>query len=498
MKNKKILSIYLSLSLLVLVGCSDDYLEKEPSGANITKEQIQRASDVNPKLQAANIAGMYSTMFKPYAGGTEFHENFGQKSFDIYSDILSCDMALNQSKWNKFLIAKLASTVDYTATVPNYTAWSYYYKIINSANQVIDALGGTDKTPQFEEGKHFMGQAKAMRAYAYFYLANFYATEYNPETELVPIYTNTTVPNQPLSKTKEVFDLIVKDLTQAISLLETFDRGINKSAVNKYVAEGLLAYVYAYMGQNDKVLPLTNDIINNGGFTIVPKDEVVFMGNGEKGGFNNVNSSGWMWGADLTADSNIDLVSWWGMMDYFSYSYQAAGNYKVIDDVLFSKIKDSDVRKGQFPAGYLHMPVNKFYAPERQPMGQRTIVTDILYMRVAEFYLLKAETLQKLGMDADAVATLKQLLKERFNQASDYAYVDGLSGDALKDEISLQTRIELWGEGKSYLEMKRNKRTVSRGNNHVFLPGTSYQYNDPKLSFVIPQKEIQNNPQINK
>ena len=90
------------------------------------------------------------------------------------------------------------------------------------------------------------------------------------------------------------------------------------------------------------------------------------------------------------------------------------------------------------------------------------------------------------------------LLKNRFKNASDYAYVDGLSGQALKDEIYLQTRMEFWGEGKSYLALKRNKGTVVRGDNHPSLKGARIPYNDPRLTFVIPESEILNNPNIDK
>jgi hypothetical protein len=72
-----------------------------------------------------------------------------------------------------------------------------------------------------------------------------------------------------------------------------------------------------------------------------------------------------------------------------------------------------------------------------------------------------------------------------------------LSGQALLNEIYLQTRIELWGEGKSYLAMKRNKATITRGTNHLFEPGVAFPYTDPKLTFVIPQAEVLNNPNLN-
>jgi len=117
-----------------------------------------------------------------------------------------------------------------------------------------------------------------------------------------------------------------------------------------------------------------------------------------------------------------------------------------------------------------------------------------------EFYLLNAEANARLGKEPEAKSALTSLLNQRFKNPTVEvpAYVTPLTGQALLDAIYLQTRIELWGEGKSYLAMKRNKATIKRGTNHLYDAGNSFAYNDPKLSFVIPQAEVLNNPNLNK
>lgn len=54
----------------------------------------------------------------------------------------------------------------------------------------------------------------------------------------------------------------------------------------------------------------------------------------------------------------------------------------------------------------------------------------------------------------------------------------------------------MWGEGKSYLAMKRNKATITRGSNHVFRAGESFNFSSDEMSFQIPQFEFNNNPLI--
>lgn len=498
MKNKILI---FAAATMFFFGCKEDFLDKKPTEF-LSPDQISKAGAKDPSLLNGGIAGIYSLMYQTETGGTEDHDDFGQKGYDIYSDMISSDMVLGALNYGWYSnISKYQSTTDFTRT-DAYKPWRYYYQIILGANTVIESLGGNDAVPTLDENKYSMGQARSMRAYAYFYLAQFYCKGYGDGTEKVlPIYTDTDKPNQPSATTKAVYDLIIDDLTKAVDYLDGFARPSgSKSAIDKYVAEGLLSYAYAARGTNEdlgKVITLTQDVIDNSGFRLNTADEVVanLDANGAltnpQSGFNDIKNPSWLWGADLTLANNLDLVSWWGQVDLFTYSYAWAGDPKVMDAGLFAQIKADDVRKGQFDSRL--RPRNKFFDPARVIGGQRSVTTDYVYMRMEEMYLLNAEANAKLGMDGPARTKLTDVLSKRL---TDYLYVDALSGQALKDEIYLQTRIELWGEGKSYLAMKRDKATITRGSNHLFFKGESFQYNDDKLTFPIPQAEIINNPNL--
>ncbi|GGW27353.1 RagB/SusD family nutrient uptake outer membrane protein [Arenibacter certesii] len=493
MKSKLYITI-LATGLLTL-GCSDDYLETKPTEF-ISTEQINDASELNPDVLEASLRGIYATMYQTGSGGTDLdHDDFGHKGYDIYGDMLSSDMVLAGTTYGWYSsVADMTSTVDYTNN-NNYKVWRFYYRIILSANIVIEGLGGNDAELETATEKQTMGQAKASRAFAYFYLANYFSKGFEPSEPILPIHIDIEAPNQPLSSAEEVYKIVIDDLGNAINLLEGFSRSA-KHEINQDVARGLLAYAYAATGQDAEAAILANKVITGGNFSLMTKEEVT-------GGFNDVNTNGWMWGVDITLDNDLDLVSWWGQIDLFTYSYAWAGDPKVIDVDLYNAIPDNDVRKDQFEDqdgtenNNVLYPTGKFYAPEREIGGQRSVTTDYVYMRVAEMYLLHAETAAKSGDEPAAKASLKALLEERLESASDAAYVDQLAGQDLLDEIYLQTRIELWGEGKSYLAMKRNKATITRGANHLSAVGEPIPYNDSRLTFEIPQSEIQNNPNIN-
>nr|WP_293304390.1 RagB/SusD family nutrient uptake outer membrane protein [Allomuricauda sp.] len=482
------------LSALVLfvvsVGCTKDYLNETPSEF-LTQEQVGEAATFNPAVIEGTISGIYSTMFETGTGGTTGHDDFGHKGYDIYGDFLSGDMALSVSTygWYRADITEFQATQDFTRT-RNYIVWRYYYRIIRSTNLVIDALGGNDFIPELEENRYLMGQAKAIRAHSYFYLTQYFANSYEPTAVILPIYDSADDLNGPKVTTSEIYSLMEKDLNEAISLMDNFAR-TSKSQVDKSVTQGILAYVLASKGDShQQVMELTEDVINSGGYTLMDETEVL-------GGFNDLNTPGWMWGVDLTVDNGLGLVSWWGQMDRYTYSYAWAGDAKAIDAGLYDAIPADDVRKGQFaePLGEYEdlMPLNKFYAPDKIIGGQSNVTTDYIYMRVAEMYLLNAEAAAKSGDMAKAQMMLKALLDKRVPNT---AYIDTLTAQQLLDEIYLQTRIELWGEGKSYLSLKRNQGTVFRGSNHLSFVGEAIPFDDERLTFEIPQSEIQNNPHI--
>ena len=482
---------YLTYSILlatiaVFIGCQKDFLDTTP-----TRVVSTAPADVR-------LNGLYLMTYKWGTGGTQDQVDFGQKQVDICTDMLCGDMALLAANYRRYqTIANLTAT-ERPSNDYNYIPWRYYYRMIYETNKSIAELAAS---PKNDSEKYVLAQFHALRGYAYFYLMQIFTTKYEPESSKnsIPLYTEADIASKPRVKQSEVYAQIISDLKFAIDNLNGFTRA-NKGMINRNVAKGLLAYTYAAMGENQKVAELAQDIINNSGFPLTSREQTVYDATTRKGGgFNDVNTDSWMWGADLIIDNDFSLNSWWGMMDVYTYSYAWAGDPKAIDDKLYAQIRTNDIRKKQFDtplAGAELVPSNKFFAPDRVLGGQRNITTDYVYMRVDEFYLLAAEALAKLGQDAQAKTIYKKLLMQRYPEATaatDIAYVDGLTNTQLQDDIYLNTRIELWGEGKSYLALKRNHKTVNRGSNHLELKNKSFSYDNPRLTFAIPQNESINN-----
>lgn len=286
--------------------------------------------------------GTYSTTFAMSTGGVGGHDDFGQKAVDIATDLMSGDMVIMMKGYGWFEMAGDLTCSTRTASQFSYQFWRYYYRLIKAANEIIDAAGGDEAKPTGENGVYF-AQAKALRAHSYFNLVNLYARPYQEDkTALaIPIYrTQLTSEAAKKSSVEEVYNLIVKDLTDAIPMLEGYERPSGqKDQINQAVAKGMLAYVYLMMGKNGEAARLTQEVIDSKEFTLMNRTEVI------NSGFSSVSIPGWMWAIDLTTSNSPALPTFWGHMDLFTYSYAYAGGEKLIDTNLYNSIPDTDVRK---------------------------------------------------------------------------------------------------------------------------------------------------------
>jgi hypothetical protein len=502
---KKVIMTIIGAGLL-FGACSKDYLEVS-STRTISKSDIDKISEKSPHLKDGMLYGIYAYNMVFGSGGTTGHDDFGQKGYDMYTDMLSGDFNLNDRIYGWYSQIANLSDMDNFASNTNYKPWRFYYFMIRSTNQIIVDLAGADNKglPESRKDKLVLAEALALRAYMYYNLVNMYTAGYESNEKVLPIYTAPILVNTPAKNTREVYELMINDLKTSLSIYESADgQGVkDRITVDYNVAKGILAYVYASKGTNDALIEsekLSKDIIESGSYPLATKDILLK-------GFNKyLDNPNWMWAGKISLQSDLDLASWWGQLDVFTYSYASAGDSKGMAKELYESIDANDVRKQQFsnkpikdvngdvadfgPEAYL--PINKFYSSKGKVFdGQRIIESDYLYMRIEEMYLLNAEVNARLGKEGDAKAVLKPYLEIRYGKDD---LLDTKSGAALLKGILHETRIELWGEGKVYAAIKRNKGTFEYGSNHLFYKGQTFQYDNKRLTFKVPQSEILNNP----
>ena len=90
-----------ALIVLTLSSCKDSFLEEDPNGY-ISSGQIKENAEWNPNIMLGQALGTYSTTFAWKTGGTTNHDDFGQKSIDITTDLMSGDLAMSGETYGWF------------------------------------------------------------------------------------------------------------------------------------------------------------------------------------------------------------------------------------------------------------------------------------------------------------------------------------------------------------------------------------------------------------
>jgi len=139
--------------------------------------------------------------------------------------------------------------------------WNWLYKSIFNANLAIQLLEKSDA----EASK--IAEAKVLRAFFYYLLIDDFGN--------VPFYTdnNITVDKIPQSSRKEVYDFIVKEITENVDLLSVTKGGNYYGRFNRWAGYTLLAKVYlnaeVYTGEAkwNECLAACNKV-TEGGYTL--------------------------------------------------------------------------------------------------------------------------------------------------------------------------------------------------------------------------------------
>ena len=140
--------------------------------------------------------------------------------------------------------------------------WWIGYKVIYTANVVIDHYDQKGKEGESAEGDQLLGEAYFLRAMCHFQLATIFAKPYSYGRDNMGIIIRTTpgTDKRPRASVGEVYDQIVLDLQKAASLMTSRKDKDNHGYACKNTALGLLSRVYLYMEENDKVIETINQM----------------------------------------------------------------------------------------------------------------------------------------------------------------------------------------------------------------------------------------------
>lgn len=506
--------VYTVTCVFLLASCSDSFLNHDPQNGTLLEDQYANMDDA---LEGSARA-IYSVLYE-YGGD---HDDFGQRSLDMYGDLTSGDMAMKSAGYGWFETDERGLSYAYRAA----GTWFYYYRIIRLCNSTISAIDkvGIPALPadrdELTKGFYY-GEMLAMRGWAYAGLMRYFVAPSDLITDMktepaIPLYTEVEFADRDLLGARRttvdtVYAQIEEDLKTAIDYLDAYEkagavRG-SKLEVNADVARLILAYAYINKGGKesyDKAFDLAKEVIEAGNFTILPNAKLLTTG------FSDVSESSWMWGEDVTVENSTALGSFFGQVDVHTYSYAAAGDYKGIDENLYNEIDRMgwDGRVGWFNKSKGYCPEGKFYNVSTKNTYDlnkvdRNWLCDNVFMRIESAYLIAAEAaLYKTTPDLAAARDyLDAIMSQRLIDKSDAQdlYDDYkatlTSADALTDALIYNWRVELWGEGYAMQTVRRLTHTQTLGNNHM-RSNKTVDYATIQFTWRIPSSETRYNPWI--
>lgn len=478
MKNINI--IYLSFFLMVLASCSEDFLDKDMRN-NVSNQQLEELASSSPEaalMLASGLEGGNNFFLNDFntAGNGNIHDDFGHMAVNLGTDLMSNDAVQVLSHW-------FSNYYNYTARIETSIrtdmVWKFYYKVINNMNQslVLVPEGTTD-----ESLLNIKGRLLAMRGLAYFQLIRLYA---NGETG-IPMYLGLLPEQIDQSRVSAsvIRQQILDDFNEAYSLLSGYNRE-TKVIIDQNVVAGFLARYHLEYGPYD--LAATYAAEARSGY--LPMNSTQLFD-----GFNKITNSEWMWGADLNTVTSTYYASFFSHMGSLNQGYAGLlGSYKAVDKRIYDNISPTDARSGWFVSA-----TNSFGLPQYANIkfvDDTDFEGDYVFMRGAEMYLIEAEAKYLSGDEIGARQALYNLVSTRDNAYT----LSTNTGANLLNEIRFHRKLELWGEGFAFFDMKRWGVALDRtytGSNHASFGYLSYPANSEKFIFQIPLSELNANPDI--
>lgn len=500
---------------LMMVACSEDYLETTPQSS--TSPATIFESIENAKLAVNGISKMMTTQYLGTQGmngeGTiqSWYANFTGNDFQ------KCNQTGWAALWNCTYMEKATSSYDYYP-------WYYYYKLVGNANQIIEAID-IELGPEYAFVK---AQALVFRAYSFFQLSQLYCHRWcdssNGADPGIVLRIDTSTGDQALATLGETYAQIYADLDEAISLFKS--SGIKRDKANFYEPDIDVAYaVYsrAALTREDWATAANYAKLAREGHPLMSSKQYM------DDGFSVPNDE-WIWGVYEAEDQTIYYYSFYAYQGSNASSSNCRSYPCAISKDLYDQIPATDKRRALWlePTAeeYAESALSKttgrstglLQTRAQKDFADKIYSTSYIFMymqfkqlatfmpgggsfnmfRAAEMYLNEAEADCHLGKDAEA-----QKLLEQVNAAHDPAYKCTKTGADLLEEVKLYRRIDLWGEGHDWFDFKRWKQPIERksiakgGSWHSSYAITLKPTDANNWTWVIPNKEKDYNKLVN-
>lgn len=400
--------IYLTISLLSLASCRDQFLSVKSDKKMVIPETLD---DMEAMLDYSDLMNRFLPWIEEVQADdyyiSETHWN-GLSSNPVYK---------NSYVW--------ASDI-YEGTLSS-REWNLPYSIVFQANVVLEGLLKLNPDSESVRYKDIRARALFFRAWQHFRQAVVFAPAYaskqsNLDQKGIPVRltSDLNVPTVRLNL-EQTFELIVQDLEESERLF-TNNTGGYKTRPSKAACQALLSRVFLYMQNYEEAAHYASSSIAT-------------------------------FGSDLINFKNLDALISYPLTRFndevlfhsvVSTPTPLNSSRIQVDSGLYRKFDETDYRK------------SVWFTQTSGRIGFKGSYdgSSIFFngISLAECYLTKAESLARLGRKDDAINTLTKLLE---NRVEGFKMNNALSDHELLEFVLEERRKELVFRGLRWADLKR-------------------------------------------
>jgi len=372
--------------------------------------------------------------------------------------------------------------------------WAEAYKAINLSNAVLGALGTVQDPALTPDARNRIeGEALLVRGYLYVELVRYFGQPWGDNTPEngVPLLTEAILKTSDLrfpsrASVQQVYDQATADLTRALALLpasQPTDRA------NPGAARALLARIAFQKGEYAQAATHCKTLLDNPAYALTATPQEFFT---------NEASAEVIWRLRHTPADAGSLAFWFHKNSNF---ISIASALKPAFVAMVTPTQQAAAQALGLTIADLRSGTSLISADTSFTNKYEDIATradDVPLARLAEFVLMRAECLARMGELPDAIGLLNSVRARSLrvrdatgNEPPDkqqlalFTSADFADADALIEAIVLERRVELCFEGNYFQDMIRLKRDIG-----------GLRYDDCRLRLPIPQREMDVNKNL--
>ncbi len=471
---KKIIIAFTTLAL-TFASC-DDFLSKEP------------LMDLSDEIALKTFSGISEATIGNYIGFTSWYGSTFPLTFDVMCGNgmvgpVNTGRMRSEPAWNY----KPTSTLG---------VWSAGYGMVLGCNKTLAAIDANQFSRENTVTQQDIDNVKAenltLRALAYFDMVRVYGQSYayikdkgieGVEALGVPIVTKEDLSARPARNTvPEVFDFIIKDLTEAEKLMSKdyvrADVKDVRATITLPVIQAALARVYLEHQDYQLAIDYATKVIKNSNFRLLSGNNYAAMWDGS---LDVAPTTGSEILFELYISQSDGSSSSLG--DYLTAPEQAGGagygDVRVSND-LIELYDENDVRLTKLTKTNPQYPGYRWSTKYPGKNGQLAY-NNVPIMRLSEMYLVRAEANYRLN--GTGLDDLNMVATSRGAAAYPAASIAN---------IFEETRKEFLFEGHVFFDMKRLQLPLTR-KDYDLTTNQNVEFPSFRWALPIPENDINNN-----